>query len=257
MERLWQNRARPLWVGTSERPQKGELCEDRKKKQWMRVMSNSWKELVGEQPDNHSKRRRWRETVINCCQELQKVSENKNTIMDHDKQEIDVDQNDQSGNDEPATVQNLKQEEMKNKRKMWRITMRKCWTNGDKKDTEECSGSPKNEKNKSQIPGTYRKQWRQMMRQMMHGDCPVSREEMRERRKMMRRWWRNLKEGIDNTSSSSNNSSSREDGDSDEDVHVNHTKCKDTHLKDTMNQQTVSPSSHSILQVQYYYIGLH
>ena len=251
MERLWQNRARSLWVGTSERPQKGELCEDRKKKQWMRVMSNSWKELVGEQPDNHSKRRRWRETVINCCQELQNVAENKNTFMDNDQQEIDVDQYNQSGNDEPATVQNLRQEEMKNKRRLWRKTMRKCWRNSDTKAAEVCSGSPRNEKSKSQIPVTYRKQWRQMMRQMMQGDCPASREEMRERRKTMRRWWRNLKEGIDTTSSSSNSSSSREDGDSDKDVHINHTKCIDT-----MNQQTMSPTAHSILQVQYYYIHL-
>ena len=193
MERLWQNRAKQLWVGTSEIPQEEELCEERKKKQWMRVMSNSWKELVGEQPDNHSKRRRWRETVINCCQELQKVSENKNTIVDHDKQQIDVDQNNQSGNDESATVQNLKQEEMKNKRRLWRKTMRQCWRNSDKKDTEEHSRPPRKEKLASQIPVTRRKQWRQMMRQMMQGDCPVSREEMRERRKTMRQCLRNLK----------------------------------------------------------------
>ena len=229
-------------MGPSEEQDEIEM----KKKQWMRVMSNSWKELVGEQPDNHSKRRRWRETVINCCQELQKVAENKNTLMDHDQQQIDVDQNNQSGNDEPATVQNLKQEQLKNKRRLWRKTMRKCWTDGDKKDTKDCFGSQKNEKSKSQIPGTYRKQWRQIMRQEMQGGCPASREEMRERRKMMRPWWRNLKEGIDTTSTSSNSSSSREDGGSDEDVYVNHTKCKDT-----MNQQTMSPAAHSILQVQY------
>ena len=193
MERLWQNRARPLWVGTSERPQEEELCEDRKKKQWMRVMSNSWKALVGEQPDNHNKRRRWRETVINCCQELQKLAENKNTLMDHDQQQIDVDQYNQSGNDESATVQNLKQEEMKNKRRLWRKTMRQCWRNSDNNDTEEHSRPPRIEKLTSQIPVTRRKQWRQMMRQMMQGDRPASREEMRERKKTMRQWWRNLK----------------------------------------------------------------
>ena len=205
MTRIWQNRAKQLWLETSGEPVSKEM-EQNVMNRWMVTMGNAWKELVGKQPDHQSKRR-WREAVINCCNKLKKSSEEKSSPEDCSQKMLDTDA--QSADDTSGT-EGGKQDEMKEKRKMWRKTMRQCWQQADKKDAkkEEKRGNSGRVKDR-ESGNEYKKQWRQMMRQMMHGDCPTSREEMKEKKETMKIWWRKQQKKNDKemTSDSSSNES--------------------------------------------------
>ena len=208
MTRIWQNRAKQLWIENSDQSISEEK-QQKMMKQWMMMMGNSWKALVGETSEQKD-RRRWREAVINCCNKLKRSSEEKNTSGHHEDVDRDV-----SSTDDTSRTEGEKEEEKIGKRKLWRQTMKQCWNEADKKEVKGMAS--KERRCRSETHVDHRQQWRQMMRGLTQRDCPTTREEMKERKQIMKQWWRNARKTNDQekTSDSSSNESAESEEDAD------------------------------------------
>ena len=221
MTRVWQNRAKQLWIEKSDKSVSEEQ-QQKIMKQWMMMMSNAWKALVGE-TSQQKDMRRWREAVINCCNKLKNSAEEKNSDNQDGK---DVDK-DASSSDDTSGAEGEKQEEKIGKRKLWRQTMKQCWNEADKKEVKE--RATKERRCRSETHVDHRQQWRQMMRGLTQRDCPTTREEMKVRKQIMKQWWRNARKANDQEKTS--DSSSNESAESEEDAdYINISVDSDTDL---------------------------
>ena len=221
MTRIWQNRAKQLWIENSDQSVSEEQ-QQKMMKQWMMMMGSAWKDLVGETSEQKD-RRRWREAVINCCNKLKKSLEEKNTSGHHEDVDRDV-----SLTDDTSRTEGEKEEEKIGKRKLWRQTMKQCWNEVDKNEVKEKAA--KERRCRSETHVDHRQQWRQMMRGLTQRDCPTTREEMKERKQIMKQWWRNARKTNDQEKTS--DSSSNESAESEEDADYMHISMDtDTDLK--------------------------
>ena len=195
MTHIWQQKAKQLWL-ESDKPVSKKI-EAKVKNSWMMMMGEAWKELGVKQPDYRS-RSRWKKAVINCCQKVNKSLE-RNPHNDH--------MMDKYAQDDTSTAEGLKQR--KEKRKMWRKTMRKCW----KQAVGAHAKKEKMRRMKNQVSGTdYKKQWRQMMRQMMNGNCPTSLQEMKKKKQLMTKWWQKQQQKNDKKTRKSESNKSHKSG---------------------------------------------
>ena len=202
-------------------------------KQWMIMMGNAWKDLVGETSEQKD-RRRWREAVINCCNKLKKSSEEKNS---ENQDEKDV-HGDVRSADDTSRAEMAKQDEKIGKRKLWRQTMKQCWNEADKKDEKE--KATKERRCRSETHVDHRQQWRQMMRGLTQRDCPTTREEMKERKQIMKQWWRNARKANDQEKTS--DSSSNESAESEEYADYIHISVDNDHMSKGMQGVPVNHS---------------